>query len=114
MKSHPPVFGLLTDFGFDFAVASMKAVILKSVPDAQIVDIDHSLTKFSILSAAFILDKTHQFFPVHTYFIAVVDPGVGTKRAPLFVQTPNYSFVGPNNGVFSALLTRYPMHGLSH
>ena len=33
-------FAIITDFGFDFSVASMKALILRSFPDAQIVDVD--------------------------------------------------------------------------
>jgi S-adenosyl-L-methionine hydrolase (adenosine-forming) len=113
MTSKPPVFGLLTDFGFDFAVASMKALILKALPQAHIIDIDHSLNKFSVLSAAFILDKTHQFFPKNTHFITVVDPGVGSHRAPVCIETDSYSFFGPNNGVFH-YITEYPMQSISY
>lgn len=43
-------FALLTDFGFDFAVASMKGLILKDFPEAKIIDIDHEIRPFSILA----------------------------------------------------------------
>jgi S-adenosyl-L-methionine hydrolase (adenosine-forming) len=85
-RKKAPTFALLTDFGFDFAVASMKGEILRSLPQAHIVDIDHSLQKFSILSAAFILDKTISYFPDNTLFICVVDPGVGSERALLCIE----------------------------
>ena len=46
------VFAMITDFGFDFSVASMKALILKEFPGAQIIDVDHSIKQFSVLSGA--------------------------------------------------------------
>jgi len=98
------VFAIITDFGFDFSVASMKALILRSFPDAQIVDIDHSIKQFSILSGAFVIHKVYEYFPNHTIFICVVDPGVGSKREPICIDTGNYKFIGPNNGLFHYLL----------
>ena len=103
-KNHRPVFALVTDFGFDFSVASMKALILKHFPDAQIVDIDHSIKQFSILSGAFVIDKIYRYFPDKTVFICVVDPGVGSKREPILLDTGHYKFIGPNNGLFHYLL----------
>ncbi|MEK7067081.1 MAG: SAM-dependent chlorinase/fluorinase [Patescibacteria group bacterium] len=95
---------MITDFGFDFSVASMKALILKNFPDAQIVDVDHSIKQFSILSGAFVIDKIYNYFPDKTIFICVVDPGVGSKREPICLDTGNYIFIGPNNGLFHYIL----------
>lgn len=103
-KTNRQMFAMITDFGFDFSVASMKALILKNFPDAQIVDIDHSIKQFSILSGAFVVDKIYKYFPDKTIFICVVDPGVGSKREPIFLDTGNYKFIGPNNGLFHYLL----------
>jgi len=97
-------FAMITDFGFDFSVASMKALILKNFPDAQIVDIDHSIKQFSILSGSFVIDKIYNYFPDKTIFICVVDPGVGSKREPICLDTGNYIFIGPNNGLFHYIL----------
>lgn len=63
-----PVFGLMTDFGLDFAVASMKGLLVTSLPDALITDIDHSLSKFSVLSGSFILGKIYRYFPMRYDF----------------------------------------------
>jgi len=97
-------FAIITDFGFDFSVASMKALILKDFPNAQIVDIDHSIKQFSILSGAFVIHKVYKYFPDQTIFICVVDPGVGSKREPIYIDTGNYKFIGPNNGLFHYIL----------
>lgn len=97
------IFGLLTDFGFDFAVASIKGVLLQAFPDAQIIDIDHSIEKFNILNAAFVIEKIHIFFPQETIFLCVVDPGVGTERDLLCVTIGQQRFIGPNNGIFHYL-----------
>ncbi len=103
-KTNRWVFAMITDFGFDFSVASMKALILKNFPDAQIIDVDHSIKQFSILSGAFVIDKIYDYFPDKTIFICVVDPGVGSKREPILIDTGSYKFIGPNNGLFHYLL----------
>ena len=98
------IFAIITDFGFDFSVASMKALILRSFPDAQIVDIDHGIKQFSVLSGAFVINKVYKYFPNQTIFICVIDPGVGSKREPICIDTGNYKFIGPNNGLFHYIL----------
>ena len=83
----------------------MKALILREFLDAQIVDIDHSIKQFSILSGAFVINKVYEYFPDQTIFICVIDPGVGSKREPIIIDTGRYKFVGPNNGLFHYLLS---------
>lgn len=97
-------FVLLTDFGNDFAVGSIKGVILSKLPRAIITDLDHTITKFNIISGGFVLSKAYRYFPQGTIFICVVDPGVGTQREPICISTPDYTFIGPNNGIFDYVL----------
>jgi S-adenosylmethionine hydrolase len=99
-------FGLMTDFGFDFSVASMKALILKELPSSQIVDIDHNIKQFSVLSGAFVIRKVYEYFPEGTIFVCVIDPGVGSKREPISLDLGGYTFVGPNNGLFHYLIKK--------
>src|SRR5258708_18333371 len=99
-------FALLTDFGFDFAVASIKGVLLKAFPDAQIIDVDHSIEKFNLINAAFVIEKIYRFLPENTVLLCVVDPGVGTNRDILCVELGSYRFIGPNNGIFHHLLNK--------
>lgn len=97
----------MTDFGEDdFFVASLKAVILNINPRARIVDISHQVQSFDIRSAAFILSSCYKFFPAKTIFLTVVDPGVGSLRRILLVETENYFFIAPDNGLLSFVLER--------
>jgi S-adenosyl-L-methionine hydrolase (adenosine-forming) len=103
-----PIFVLLTDFGYDFAVGSIKGVLLNKLPNATIIDLDHSIQKFDIVSAGFVLAKSYHYFPHQTIFICIIDPGVGTTREPICIKTPHYTFIGPNNGIFDEVLAQEP------
>lgn len=101
------VISLITDFGQkDNFVGAMKAVILKINPSAAIVDVCNEVSPQDIQEAAFLLEGAFMFFPRQTVHLAVVDPGVGSKRRKLLVKTRDYFFVGPDNGVLSLALKR--------
>jgi S-adenosylmethionine hydrolase len=97
------VITLLSDFR-DVYPASMKGVILGLDPDANIVDISHSIPRHDIRTGAFVLMTNAKYFPTSTVHIAVIDPGVGTKRRPIAAraQSPDgdiHYFLGPDNGL---------------
>ncbi len=93
---------LLTDFGTsDGYVGAMKGVLFSGVPNVQVVDISHDIEPYNVRQAAFTLLNYAPYFPENTIHIVVVDPGVGTKRKGLVVETEDYFFIGPDNGVFS-------------
>jgi S-adenosylmethionine hydrolase len=97
-----PLISLLTDFGTaDYFVAAVKGVILASNPKARIVDITHDIPPQDIEAAAFTLLAAYSSFPAGTIHMAVVDPGVGSTRKPILIQTDKQFFVGPDNGIFS-------------
>jgi S-adenosylmethionine hydrolase len=91
---------LTTDFGLkDPYAAEMKAVILGICPNAVIVDITHEIAKFNIRMGAYVLASAVPYFPKGFIHVAVVDPGVGTRRRPILIQTKQSFFVGPDNGL---------------
>ncbi len=91
---------LTSDFGLkDPYVAEMKGVILTINPNANIIDLTHGVEKFSIRMGAFMLASAAPYFPKGTIHLAVVDPGVGTERRAILVQTKRDFFVGPDNGI---------------
>ena len=112
MTMSTPLFVLLTDFGFDFAVASMKGVIARSLPHADIIDLDHTIEKFNLISAAFVLHKSYRFFPKGTTFVCVIDPGVGSERKLLCIETEEYTFVAPDNGLLHHILRHETLRGV--
>lgn len=98
---------LLTDFGLkDAYVAAMKGVILGIAPDAVLVDITHDVPPQDIRWGAYLLKSCFRDFPPGTIHLAVVDPGVGTLRRPLAIETLHCVFIGPDNGLFSYALAK--------
>jgi S-adenosylmethionine hydrolase len=94
------IITLTTDFGLrDPYVAEMKAAILSICSDAVTVDVSHEIEKFNIRMGAYVLASAAPHFPKGTVHVAVVDPGVGTQRLSLLIQTKQGVFVGPDNGL---------------
>ena len=104
-----PVIALLTDFGTrDHYAGTMKAVVLGLCPEATLVDITHDIPPHDMLTAALELAASYKYFPAATIFLVVVDPGVGSARRGIAVDTGDYRFVAPDNGVLSAVLKEAP------
>jgi S-adenosylmethionine hydrolase len=106
-----PVVAFMTDFGYgDGDVGVMKGVVLGIVPDAQLVDITHSVAPQNVASAAWILAASYRYFPKKTVYTCVVDPGVGSSRRPIALSAGDWLFVGPDNGLFSYVLAEQTLH----
>lgn len=100
------IITFLSDFG-SFYPAQMKGVILSLLQgktgnkagEVTLVDIAHDIPAQDVRAGAFALLSTVKFFPTGTIHIAVVDPGVGTGRRSLVVESGGHIFVGPDNGL---------------
>jgi S-adenosylmethionine hydrolase len=85
----------------------MKGVIASISPQAPIIDLTHGIPPQQVLAGALALRESVNFFPRRTVFLAVVDPGVGTDRKPIAVETKGgFRFVGPDNGLLSLAAER--------
>jgi S-adenosylmethionine hydrolase len=105
--AHRPIITLTTDFGSsDHFVGAMKGVILDIVPEAQIIDICHSVQPFDVLDGALTISQAYSYFPTRTVHVVVIDPGVGTARRPILASSDKYHFVAPDNGVLSMVYAR--------
>ncbi len=94
------IITMITDFGTnDHYVGVMKGVVLGINPDATIVDISHGVRQQDIRQGAYLLRSSYRYFPPGTIHLVVIDPGVGSTRKPIIIETKNYYFVGPDNGV---------------
>jgi S-adenosyl-L-methionine hydrolase (adenosine-forming) len=99
-----PIITLTTDFGLnDHFIGTMKGVILSIEPEAEIVDICHSVQAFDVLDGALTISQAYSYFPSSTVHMVIVDPGVGTARRPLIVTSERHHFVAPDNGVLSLI-----------
>ena len=79
----------------------MKGVIATRAPGVQVVDVSHGVPRGNVLAGALVLRAATPWFPPRTVHVAVVDPGVGTARRAICIETAAACFVGPDNGVLS-------------
>lgn len=101
------IITLTTDFGStDPFFGVMKGVILTISPNARIEDITHDVFPQDIWQANFIIQTCYHYFPKGTIHVCVVDPGVGSKRRPILIETNEYFFIGPDNGIFTGVLEK--------
>ena len=101
-----------TDFGLSDPYAGvMRGVALAINPAARCVDLTHQIAPQNIAQGCFVLGVSFRYFPADAIHIAVVDPGVGTARRPLLLDTPHGRFVGPDNGLFSDVLAGFAEGG---
>ena len=109
MPSPKAVITLTTDFGLqDPYVGLMKGVILGINPDVEIVDLTHGIQPQNVLQGSFLLHHSRRYFTKDAIHVAVVDPGVGTNRRAVLLETPRGRFLAPDNGLLSHVL----LHGL--
>jgi len=107
MMLDAPLITLTTDFGTrDGFVAQMKGVILGINPRARLIDVTHDIKPFSVLEGALVLKGISPHFPGGTIHVAVVDPGVGSKRRGIVLYTEEQRYVGPDNGLFSLVVPK--------
>ncbi len=107
------VFCLLTDFGLkDPYVCQVKGQILSEVREAIFLDISHEIEAHNIYQAGFFLASSWEYIPKESVVLAVVDPGVGSKRRILLLFKDSRWVVCPDNGLVSELLSRHPSRNL--
>ncbi|MET0772690.1 MAG: SAM-dependent chlorinase/fluorinase [Candidatus Limnocylindrales bacterium] len=95
-----PVISFITDFGSrDPSAGIMRAVVLGICPDASVVDVSHEVEKYRIRDGALLMWSAAPYLPVGSH-VAVVDPGVGTERRAVAMETARGDhLVGPDNGI---------------
>jgi S-adenosyl-L-methionine hydrolase (adenosine-forming) len=94
----------LSDYGLeDEFVGICHAVMVRISPESRIIDLSHAVPPQDVLRGALTLHRAIPFLPVEAVVVAVVDPGVGTPRRPIAVETIQSGriLIGPDNGVLS-------------
>lgn len=97
---------LLTDFGEkDWFVPVMKSVIYSIKPDATVIDVSHEISPQNAFEASFVLWNAYKYFPSKTVFCVVVDPGVGSGRSILAIETDKHFILAPDNVPLELILS---------
>ncbi|MBI2575919.1 SAM-dependent chlorinase/fluorinase [Candidatus Woesearchaeota archaeon] len=94
-----PFISILTDFGVQTqGIGNMHGVAFSINPEAKVIDLMHGIADFDIVTGARTLETVY-FLPVGCH-VAVVDPGVGTPRRGIMIQTSRGDYlIGPDNGI---------------
>jgi len=96
---------LLTDFGARDAYAGvMKGVIAGLAPSARVIDVSHEVPPQDIRAAGIVWSQAIPYFPPGTVHVAVVDPGVGSRRRILAFEGQGSIFLVPDNGLIGYVL----------
>ncbi len=108
-STNRPIITLLSDFGLaDSYVASMKAVLISTCPNARLIDVTHQVPRHDVLCGSITLERAVDGFPPGTVHLAVVDPGVGSDRRLLIAGINEQLIVCPDNGLIT---WPWRMHG---
>ena len=109
MTPAPPTIVLATDFGLaDAYVGMMRGVIAGINPAARVIDLTHGIGAQDLRHGAVVLADACGYFPPGSIFVAVVDPGVGTDRAAILLETPDHHrWLAPDNGLLTLVCRRY-------
>ncbi len=103
------VITLTTDFGPQGPfVATMKGRILTRFPSARLIDVTHDVPVYWPAEAGFWLVRAYSYFPEGSVHVAVVDPGVGTKRDIIAVVADGHAFLAPDNGLLAPIVSKVP------
>ena len=98
---------LFTDFGLCGPyTGQVKAVLAREAPGTDVIDLFADAPAYDPQASAYILAAYIGEFAPSTVFLCVVDPGVGSDRAPCVVHADGKWFVGPDNGLFELVIRR--------
>src|SRR5688572_18959711 len=104
-----PIITLTTDFGMASPyVAALKGAVLAVHPAARLIDLSHQIPPQDLRHADFFLAAAIPFFPPGPIHVVVVDPGVGTDRKLLYVETAGHRLLLPDNGCWTTLARAAP------
>lgn len=101
------LIALISDFGYrDAYVGIMKSVIHRINSDCRLIDLCHEVPAHNVLSGSYLLTSALSYLPEGAIILGVVDPGVGTHRRAIAVETEKVTLVGPDNGLFNMIYER--------
>jgi len=101
---------MFTDFGCPGPyLGQMRLSIERHAPGIPVLALMSDVTPLNPRAAAYLLAALSAEIPPGAVLLGVVDPGVGTEsRQPVVMRAADRWFVGPGNGLFSAVAQQHP------
>ncbi|NOZ46011.1 MAG: SAM-dependent chlorinase/fluorinase [Chlorobi bacterium] len=104
-----PVITLLTDWtNEDYYLGALKGKLLKNCPEATIIDLSHSVSRFNSAQAAFILKNSYKNFPENTVHLIGINCEEGEESPFVIIKAEGQFFIGPDNGMFGLVFKNNP------
>jgi S-adenosyl-L-methionine hydrolase (adenosine-forming) len=99
----PQSIVFLSDYGLDDEfVGTCHGVIARIAPESRVIDLTHVVPPHDVRRGALVLAQSIPYMPEDAIFLAVVDPGVGSERRSIAVETSQgRMLVGPDNGLLA-------------
>ena len=94
---------IMSDFGLaDGAVSAMYGVAYSVCEQLNISSLTHEIPQYNAWEASYRLIQTVGYWPKGTVFVSVVDPGVGSTRRSIAVETRAGQYIiTPDNGTLT-------------
>ena len=94
---------IMSDFGLaDGAVSAMYGVAYSVSEQLNISSLTHEIPQYNAWEASYRLIQTVGYWPKGTVFVSVVDPGVGSTRRSIAVETRAGQYIiTPDNGTLT-------------
>jgi S-adenosylmethionine hydrolase len=101
------IITLTTDFGLkDHFAGIFKGKIYSLFPETTIIDISHSIDKFNVLEASYLLSASYTHFPKGTVHIVAVDATRNADTIHIAMWYDGHYFIGADNGIFGGLANK--------
>ena len=101
------IITLTTDFGLkDHFAGIFKGKIYSLFPETTIIDISHSIDKFNVLEASYLLSSSYTHFPKGTVHIVAVDATRNADTIHIAMLYDGHYFIGADNGIFGGLANK--------
>ena len=85
----------------------MRGVAISVDPTLRLENLTHEIPAFNIWEGAYRLAQAAPYWPPGTVFVSVIDPGVGTERKSVVLETRSgHYFVSPDNGTLTLVAER--------
>ena len=103
------IITLTSDWGLsDHYVSAVKGAIISRMPDATIIDITHSISKFSLGETAFIVKNAYTNFPKGSIHIIGVNSESSIEMPHVVMLYDGHYFIGSDNGLLALLCDKAP------
>ncbi|SEQ04254.1 SAM hydrolase/SAM-dependent halogenase family protein [Flavobacterium urocaniciphilum] len=101
------IITLITDYGLkDHYAGILKGKIFSYLPEINVIDISHTIDKFNVLEASYLLSASYSHFPKGTVHIVGVDASQNADTFHIAMLYDGHYFIGADNGIFGSLINK--------